>query len=101
MFPFSVPGLFALSSLAAAAAASDSESVSALEAPDPRRGCQFKLKGLEFDFCPLSRAEPVRKIVSVQQTPPTVTHTTYTISLVGPLKRDKKLPAHEQVRDLQ
>lgn len=50
--------------------------------------CVFDLDNLEFDLCPLLRAESgVRTIEDVKQTPPTVTKRTYHLALRRPLDR--------------
>lgn len=63
--------------------------------------CDFKIGGHHFKLCPLFEGDwksRFKQLEWEEQTPPTVTKTVYKMSLAGPLKVDKTLPEHEQVR---
>ncbi|KAH9849418.1 hypothetical protein C2E23DRAFT_935780 [Lenzites betulinus] len=100
--------LAALAPLALVAAAVD---VSRAAAADPVPGgerrirrleslakqCKFTLGNQRFDLCPvLDGNDGGWSFKSERKTPPTVTTSSYRISLQGPLKKDENAPQHEQ-----
>ncbi|KAI0360733.1 hypothetical protein OH77DRAFT_1493144 [Trametes cingulata] len=59
--------------------------------------CNFALGGQQFDLCPvLEGNDGGWSIETERKTPPTITKTSYTISLQGPLEKDENVPQHEQ-----
>ncbi|KAK0444552.1 uncharacterized protein EV420DRAFT_1002653 [Desarmillaria tabescens] len=60
--------------------------------------CSLQIDNHLFDLCPLVASHPGPLTISLdEETPPTRTRNTYSISLNGPLKRDGTLPAELQV----
>lgn len=60
--------------------------------------CSFHVGDFVFDLCPVVKSHTFAPItISLQEdTPPTCTKSTYTISMNGALKRDGTLPAELQ-----
>ncbi|KAI0371892.1 hypothetical protein BV20DRAFT_126812 [Pilatotrama ljubarskyi] len=60
--------------------------------------CKFTVGGQLFDLCPvLEGNDGGWSVESERRTPPTITKTSYKISLLGPLEKEKNVPEHEQV----
>ncbi|KAI0826676.1 hypothetical protein BC628DRAFT_251281 [Trametes gibbosa] len=59
--------------------------------------CKFTLGGQQFDLCPILHGNDGGwSLESERKTPPTVTTSSYRISLQGPLKKVENTPQHEQ-----
>ncbi|KAI0330635.1 hypothetical protein GY45DRAFT_1323368 [Cubamyces sp. BRFM 1775] len=59
--------------------------------------CKFGLGGLWFDLCPILEGNDAGWTFElVRKTPPTITTTSYSIRLRGPLEKDENTPQHEQ-----
>ncbi|KAG7446723.1 uncharacterized protein BT62DRAFT_931291 [Guyanagaster necrorhizus] len=62
--------------------------------------CSFQIDNDMFDLCPLITSHPGPLAISLdEETPPTRTRNSYSISLNGPLKLDVTLPAELQCPD--
>ncbi|KAK0203938.1 autophagy-related protein 27-domain-containing protein [Desarmillaria ectypa] len=62
--------------------------------------CSFQIDNHMFDLCPIIASHLGPLTISLdEETPPTRTRSTYSISLNGPLKRDGTLPAELQCLD--
>lgn len=64
------------------------------------KSCDFRIGGHHFKLCPMFEGDWKSRFKYLQweeQTPPTVTKTTYKMSLGGPLRVNNTLPEHEQV----
>lgn len=62
--------------------------------------CSFQIDNHLFDLCPITASHPGPLTINLdEETPPTRTRSTYSISLDGPLKRNGTLPAELQCPD--
>lgn len=96
MHAAAVPLLASLLCYVVAAAAVTEEPLHTL-----KKSCQFTLGNRRFDLCPVFEGnEGGWSVAYDRQTPPTVTKTEYKISFAGALKKSKKVPSHEQVRQV-
>ncbi|KAI0777632.1 hypothetical protein BD413DRAFT_467353 [Trametes elegans] len=59
--------------------------------------CKFTLEGQAFDLCPiLDGNDGGWTLETERRTPPTITKTSYSINLRGPLEKDENAAQHEQ-----
>ncbi|KAI0635105.1 hypothetical protein C8Q77DRAFT_1105856 [Trametes polyzona] len=59
--------------------------------------CKFSLGSQQFDLCPILEGNDGGWTIETERrTPPTVTKTSFRISLQGPLKKEENVPQYEQ-----